>query len=287
MGAMAETSAQAKLQVEDARADFVARFPGYKQTALLDELRATEYRRLDERGQVYLDYTGGSLYAESQLQKHFELLRSGVLGNPHSANPTSATTTDHVERTRRFILSYFNARVEDYILVFTQNASAALKLVGESFPFAPGSRCLLTFDNHNSVNGIREFARAKGATPIVCSLIPRKIWKDDKISRDSATFGKWAADVAASEEAPFVDLNEIIARRCANSFADDIGKFSAVFVGIHGRHDPGVIRHALGCSRNQLGLRRAHVAADRGVTGALIGKQNRMAQSIDCGFTDD
>src|SRR6202043_3286597 len=111
----------------------------------------------------YLDYTGGSLYAESQLQKHFDLLRSGVLGNPHSANPTSTTMTEHVERTRRQILKYFHARAEDYILVFTQNASAALKLVGESFPFAPGSRFLLTFDNHNSVNGIREFARAKGA----------------------------------------------------------------------------------------------------------------------------
>ena len=168
---MAETSAQEKLQVEEARADFVARFPEYKKTALLDDLRATEYRRLDERGQVYLDYTGGSLYAESQLQKHFDLLRSGVLGNPHSANPTSTTMTEHVERTRRQILKYFNARAEDYILVFTQNASAALKLVGESFPFAPGSRFLLTFDNHNSVNGIREFARAKGALVSYAPLV--------------------------------------------------------------------------------------------------------------------
>jgi molybdenum cofactor sulfurtransferase len=168
---MAESGTEEKLQLEEACADFVARFPDYKKTALLDELRATEYRRLDERGQVYLDYTGGSLYAESQLQKHFELLRSGVLGNPHSANPTSATMTEHVERTRRHILSYFNARTEDYILVFTQNASAALKLVGESFPFAPGSRYLLTFDNHNSVNGIREFARAKGATVSYAPLV--------------------------------------------------------------------------------------------------------------------
>ena len=168
---MAETSAQEKLQVEEARADFVARFPGYKTTSLLDKLRATEYRRLDERAQVYLDYTGGSLYAESQLQKHFDLLRSGVLGNPHSANPTSATTTDHVERTRRQILKHFNARPDDYVLVFTQNASAALKLVGESFSFAPGSRYLLTFDNHNSVNGIREFARAKGAAISYAPLV--------------------------------------------------------------------------------------------------------------------
>src|SRR6202166_1791925 len=168
---MAESSVQQKLQVDEARADFVARFPGYKKTALLDELRATEYRRLDETAQFSLDSTGGSLYAESQLQKPFDLLRSGVLGNPHSANPTSATMTDHVERTRRHILSFFNARAEDYILVFTQNASAALKLVGESFPFAPGSRYLLTFDNHNSVNGIREFARAKGARVSYAPLV--------------------------------------------------------------------------------------------------------------------
>src|SRR6266436_5013083 len=153
-----------RLRIDEACADFVERYPSYLGTDLLDRLRATEYRRLDERRQVYLDYTGGSIYAESQVQNHFDLLRSGVFGNPHSANPTSTAMTEHVERTRRYVLNYFNATVDDYILVFTQNASGALKLVGESFPFQPGSRFVLTFDNHNSVNGIREFARAKGAT---------------------------------------------------------------------------------------------------------------------------
>ena len=57
----------------------------------------------------------------------------------------------------------FTPAPEDYIVVFTANATGALKLVGESYPFAPGSRCLLAFDNHNSVNGIREFAHARGA----------------------------------------------------------------------------------------------------------------------------
>ena len=161
---MAESVAQEKIKLEEARSDFLARFPGYKNTSHLDDCRATEYRRLDECGHVYLDYTGGSLWAESQIQKHFELLRSSILGNPHSASPASVAMTEHVERTRRTILRYFNARPEDYILVFTQNATAALKLIGESFPFAAGSRYLLTFDNHNSVNGIREFACAKGAT---------------------------------------------------------------------------------------------------------------------------
>jgi len=55
--------------------------------------------------------------------------------------------------------------------------------------------------------------RAKGATPIVCSLIPRMIWKGDKIARNSADYGKWAMEVAQSEKTPFIDLNEIIARQ--------------------------------------------------------------------------
>ncbi len=55
--------------------------------------------------------------------------------------------------------------------------------------------------------------RAKGATPIVCSLIPRKIWKDNKIVRNNADYGKWAAEVAASEKTAFIDLNEIIAKQ--------------------------------------------------------------------------
>ena len=148
---------------EDAYADFLVRYPTYAKTYRLDRLRSTEYRRLDEQHQVYLDYTGGSLYAESQVRQHGEILLAGVFGNPHSSNPTSLAMTEHVERTRRYLLTYFNTSSDDYVVVFTQNATAALKLIGESFPFRSGGRFLLTFDNHNSVNGIREFARAKNA----------------------------------------------------------------------------------------------------------------------------
>ena len=65
------------------------------------------------------------------------------------------------------------------LVIFTQNASGALKLVGESYPFGPGDRYLLTFDNHNSVNGIREFARAKGAEVIYAPVIPPDMYIDD------------------------------------------------------------------------------------------------------------
>lgn len=55
--------------------------------------------------------------------------------------------------------------------------------------------------------------RAKGATPIVCSLVPRKTWKEGKIVRSKDSYAGWAEQVAKSEGVSFVDLNEIIARR--------------------------------------------------------------------------
>ncbi len=144
-------------------AAFLRAYPAYSSTTSLDELRAQEYSRLDRLGQVYLDYTGGSLYADYQLRSHQELLCSHVFGNPHSHNPTSLAMTECVERARAYVLEFFNADPDEYVAIFTLNASGALKLVGEAYPFAPGGHYALTFDNHNSVNGIREFARAKGA----------------------------------------------------------------------------------------------------------------------------
>lgn len=54
---------------------------------------------------------------------------------------------------------------------------------------------------------------AKGATPIVCSPIPRKIWEDGHVVRNKANYGGWARQIAEEEKIAFVDLNEIIALR--------------------------------------------------------------------------
>ncbi|MCU0250525.1 MAG: aminotransferase class V-fold PLP-dependent enzyme [Vicinamibacterales bacterium] len=142
---------------------FLEAYPGYSSTSRLDELRARDYERLDRLGQVYLDYTGGGLYSLGQIRRHHELLREGVYGNPHSDNPTSQASERLVADARQAVLSFFNADPDEYGVIFTPNASGALKLVGESYPFQPGGRFLLTYDNHNSVNGIREFARHNGA----------------------------------------------------------------------------------------------------------------------------
>jgi rhamnogalacturonan acetylesterase len=55
-------------------------------------------------------------------------------------------------------------------------------------------------------------ARGKGATPMVCSLIPRNNWRDGKVVRSADGVGGWAGQAAKSVNAPFLDINEIIAR---------------------------------------------------------------------------
>jgi molybdenum cofactor sulfurtransferase len=146
-----------------AYAEFLKTYPEFD-AAGVDALRASEYGRLDAQQHVYLDYTGGSLHADSQVRAHAELLTRHVFGNPHSASLTSSEMTELVEQTRRSVLDWFNAPHHEYTAVFTANATGALKHVGESYPFAPDGRYLATFDNHNSVNGIREFACAAGAS---------------------------------------------------------------------------------------------------------------------------
>ena len=104
---------QKSQEFDQAFDDFISAYPAYESTGILDELRASEYGRLDELNQIYLDYTGGGLYAESQLQAHMELLRHNVFGNPHSHNPTSLAMTDLIEQAREYVLEFFNAPAEE------------------------------------------------------------------------------------------------------------------------------------------------------------------------------
>ena len=88
------------------------------------------------------------------------------------------------EEARQAVLSHFKAS-SDYTVVFTPNASAALKLIGESYPFSEGGCLVIGADSHNSVrdlncvvfymimliihnqvNGIRQFASHGGAQTV-------------------------------------------------------------------------------------------------------------------------
>lgn len=166
---------------------FLEKYPEYLSTTKLDVLRDVDYARIERDQHVYLDYTGSGLYAESQVLRHQRLLLEDVFGNPHSSNPTSSASTRLVEEARNAVLQFFHASPKEYVVIFTSNASGALKLVGEAYPFGEQCTYLLTFDNHNSVNGIREYALAKGARVKYLPVLPPRLRVDeDRLEEDLA-----------------------------------------------------------------------------------------------------
>lgn len=77
--------------------------------------------------------------------------------------------------------------------------------------------------------------RSKGATAIVCSPVPRNIWKEGHVARATNDYGKWAAEVASSEKVAFLNLNELIASRY-ESMGEE--KVKDLFFGDHTHTSP-------------------------------------------------
>ena len=112
---------------------------------------------------MYLDYRRVNLCADSQVpESAWTFCDQSVSRIPAGANPSSAVATRLVESARRSSARLFSTHAGTSTWSFSPRThTGALKLVGESLWGAEG-RYLLTFDNHNSVNGIREFTRFPG-----------------------------------------------------------------------------------------------------------------------------
>ena len=113
---------------------------------------------------MYLDYTGGGLHAASQIDAHAELLRTPRARQPALEQPDVAGH-DRAGRAgpRSRCTSSSTPRPTSTCACSRPTPAPRCALVGEAYRFAPGGTFALTFDNHNSVNGIREFARRDGA----------------------------------------------------------------------------------------------------------------------------
>lgn len=95
----------------------------------------------------------------------------------YSQGPVSTATGARIDAARNTVLQHFGASPREWSVVFTSGATAALKTVGEQFPWRPrrrgggrrrrggmgGSRFVHARRSHNSVLGIREYAGAGGA----------------------------------------------------------------------------------------------------------------------------
>eukprot|EP00611_Tribonema_gayanum_P027162 TRINITY_DN662_c0_g2_i3.p1 TRINITY_DN662_c0_g2~~TRINITY_DN662_c0_g2_i3.p1 ORF type:complete len:544 (-),score=159.55 TRINITY_DN662_c0_g2_i3:2440-4071(-) len=115
------------------------------------------------RAVAYLDHAGATLFGASQLQAVMQCLLAAPHGNPHSQGPAASLTSGMVEAVRLAVLAHFNAHPREYSVVFTSGATAALKLVGEAFPWREGSEFAYAHNSHTSVLGIREVAAEGGA----------------------------------------------------------------------------------------------------------------------------
>ena len=122
-------------------------------------LRAREFARLDRTSTAYLDYTGAALYPASLVRRDARRLQAAVRGNPHADSGPSFASTEATERARALTLEFAGADPSVYDVIFTANASGAIRLLAEAFPFERHSRLVLSVDNHNSVNGLAWPAR--------------------------------------------------------------------------------------------------------------------------------
>jgi len=80
---------------------------------------------------------------------------------------------------------------------------------------------------------IRKFvqeARAKGATPVICSMIPRNEFRDGKVQRANNDYGKWAKEIADQEGVVFIPLNDLTADKYDKMGPDEVKK---LFPGDH------------------------------------------------------
>lgn len=155
-----------------------------------DTLREEEFGYLDEGHHVYLDHTGAGLPPRSLLRGHTERISGGCFGNPHSANPASQASSDLLAQARSAVLAHFNADPAEYAAVFTSNATGALRLVGEAYPFTRGGRLVLSVDNHNSVNGLREFARTARTKVTYVPLTGHELRLDEEVLCDALPTGR-------------------------------------------------------------------------------------------------
>jgi len=126
--------------------------------AYAERMRKEEFPML--RDAIYLDHAGATLYSKSLFDRFHADMMANLYGNPHSASPSSQRSTLEIENVRLQLLRFFKADPEHFDLVFTANATASIKLVGEALRELDGGFCYgYHMDSHTSMVGLRELAR--------------------------------------------------------------------------------------------------------------------------------
>jgi molybdenum cofactor sulfurtransferase len=123
----------------------------------IDDIRASEYQSLENI--IYLDHAGTTLYPKSLIEDFSADLTNNIFGNPHSASASSQLSSQRINDVRLQVLRFFKADPDHFQVVFTPNATAAIKLVADAFRDHPASfDYAYHVDSHTSLVGVRELA---------------------------------------------------------------------------------------------------------------------------------
>jgi molybdenum cofactor sulfurtransferase len=109
---------------------------------------------------TYLDHGGTTLASKSLMDSFCTQMKASILSNPHSDASRPSFSALMVEQTRQKVLRLFGADPNHWDVVFTANATAAVKLVMDCFAgHEEGFDYLYHYNAHTSLVGVREQAR--------------------------------------------------------------------------------------------------------------------------------
>ncbi|KAF9192281.1 hypothetical protein BGZ51_005850 [Haplosporangium sp. Z 767] len=112
---------------------------GYGYNNTIDAIRQEQYPQLKDA--IYLDHAGATLPSQHHLQRFAADLTTNLYANPHSKSPSSQATSARVESARQKVLEHFKASIHgEWDVIFTANATAGIKLVGDAFPWTRRSK---------------------------------------------------------------------------------------------------------------------------------------------------
>ncbi len=123
------------------------------------EIRRSEYFRLDNLDQVYLDYLGANLYPQTLVDSHYNMLSEGVFGHPKVLSPSSAQTRSLIEETREMVKEYFAA--DHYYCIFTDN-SDSMNSFRDHYEFDENCILLSSIDSARPMKSVRERCLGRG-----------------------------------------------------------------------------------------------------------------------------
>ncbi|ORX72068.1 PLP-dependent transferase [Linderina pennispora] len=134
----------------------------------LDAIRHTDYPQLFSDGTlrtVYLDHAGSTLCSASHVRNHTNMLLTNIPANPHSRHESSQWTHARNRAGAR------PPSAKSYAVVFTANATAAIKLAGELAPMDDKGIFCYTQESHTSVVGVRKLASNRGIGIVPASIL--------------------------------------------------------------------------------------------------------------------